>query len=122
MMRARGRDLEGTFGVGLTKDLGQVDVMRGRYGGRRLNRRRLVERGAFVPMDLELSKMADPDDRCRGCDLRLGHIGRRDIEAPDPQPVKVRDDRQGAAGRADGAVKRQLTKPGGGGREAAVLR
>src|SRR6202022_3616987 len=101
MMRARGRDLEGTLGVGLTKDLGQVDVMRGRCGGRRLNRRRLVERGAFVPVDLELSKMADPDDRGRGWVLRLCHVGRRDIEAPDPQSVKVRDDRQGATDRAD---------------------
>ena len=121
-MRARGRDLEGTFGVGLTKDLGQVDVMRGRGGGRWLNRRRLVEQGAFVPVDLELSKMADPDDRGRGCDLCLGHVGRWDIEPPDSQPLEVRDDRQGAADRTDGTVERQLAEPGGVRRQAPVLR
>jgi acetyltransferase-like isoleucine patch superfamily enzyme len=121
-MRARGCDLQGTLGMWLAEDLGQVDVMRGRCGCRRLNRRRLVKRGAFVPVDLELPKMVDPDDRCRGCDLRLRRVGRRDIEPPDAQPVEVRDDRQGAADRADGAVERQLAEPGGVRWQAAVLR
>src|ERR1700674_2690454 len=113
MMRARGRDLQGTLGVGLAKDLGQVDVLRGRRRCGGLSWRQLVKRGAFVPVDLQLPKMADPDDRCRGCNLRLRHVGRRDIEAPAPQAVEMRDDRQGAAYWADGPVQRQLTQPGG---------
>src|SRR5256714_3084494 len=122
MMRAGRGDLQGTLGMGLTKDLRQVDVM-GRWNSlHRLNRRRLLKRGAFVPVNLELSKMSHADHRSRGCDLRLRHVACRDIEAPDSQAVEVGDDRQCAPDRADGAVQCQLAKPGSVRGQAAVLR
>ena len=121
MMRAGRGDLQGTLGMGLTKDLRQVDVMRRRNSLRRLNRRRLVKRGALVPVNLELSKMSHADHRSRGGDLRLRHVPCRDIEAPDSQAVEVGDDRQRAPDRADGAIQCQLAKPGSVRGQAAVL-
>src|SRR5438874_5073925 len=120
MMRARGRDLQRPLGIGLTVDIGQIDVSRW-IGGWRRGDRRCLQRRARLPVGFELSQMVDAHHhRTRG-DLRLRHIGGRHVEASHPEAVEVGNDRQRAADGAERPIQGELAEPGGITRHATLL-
>src|SRR5207253_926931 len=121
MMRSGGGDLQRAPGMRLAEDVGQVDG-----GGQRRDRSWLTLAGTgkgrvVIPVSLEITQLTNPPNGCRSGDSRLGHVGEGHVEAPDTQAVEVRDDREGSSDRPNGAVQRQLAKPGGVARQSALL-
>src|SRR5919204_2454257 len=110
MMRSGGGDLQGSLGMRLASDLGQIHNRPGRCRGCGC-RGRWSQRGSLLPVRLQFSKMSEANHwRGRG-DARFRDVRHWNVEPLDTEPVEMRDDRQRTADLTKRPIERELAQP-----------